>query len=138
MYWLLFYCGCRNFNEFCKVIAEIVGKRLSFITQGHRHANLLDEATLSNALAMAEQEILSAKRLKFKKEKKWRDENFNHKAGVYALFDETDKKIYFGETDNLNKRMNALNRTVNHSFRKQFGFKNYGGIKIFKKIYTRS
>ena len=38
------------------------------------------------------------------------------------------------ETGNLQDRMGDLNRTVNHSFRRQLGATRFGGIKSRKKF----
>lgn len=42
--------------------------------------------------------------------------------------------MYVGETGNLRARMDEINRTVNHTFRKQLGHTRYGGIKSRKKF----
>ena len=54
--------------------------------------------------------------------------------GVYALYEDNQILLYIGETGNLRARMNEINRTVNHSFRKELGFTRFDGIKSKKKF----
>lgn len=91
------------------------------------------EQDLQKLFAKAEQQLFSSERIKFQKETKWRVEKILSKSGVYALF-EKDKLVYIGETGNLQDRMGDLNRTVNHSFRKQLGATRFGGIKSKRKF----
>ena len=44
--------------------------------------------------------------------------------GVYSIFKD-GKVVYCGETGNLQGRMRDLTRTVNHTFRRRFGTKQY-------------
>lgn len=94
----------------------------------------LENNLVNNIFLNAEKELFNSERIKFKKCTFWRKENVPNIAGIYAIFDETNKLIYIGESGNLNPRMNEINRTVNHSFRKQLGFKMFNGIKSRKKF----
>ena len=69
-----------------------------------------------------------------KKGSKWANLNFPRGSGVYAIFEDSENLLYIGETGNLQERIEELNRTVNHSFRKQLGFIRFNGIKSNKKF----
>lgn len=94
----------------------------------------LEKNILNETFLKAEKELLNSKRFKFKKSKDWRDENIPAKSGIYAIFNEKNELMYIGESGNINPRMDEINRTVNHSFRKQLGAKMFGGIKSKKKF----
>ncbi|WP_158974291.1 GIY-YIG nuclease family protein [Cellulophaga sp. L1A9] len=94
----------------------------------------LCQSELKEMLEKAEDELFNSKRIKFKKCKDWRKDNVPSEAGVYAIFENDNDLIYIGESGNLKDRMNEINRTVNHSFRKQFGHLRYNGIKSRKKF----
>ena len=89
---------------------------------------------LLNVLHDAQEKLLRAKRHKFKKSLAWRRENIPSAPGIYALFEPGNRLMYIGETGNLRDRMSELNRTVNHSFRKQLGHKKFKGIKSKQKF----
>lgn len=93
-----------------------------------------NEIELNNIFEKAEKELLDSRRIKFKKCKNWRKENVPNEAGIYAVFENENNLLYIGESGNLKARMNEINRTVNHSFRKQFGHLRYNGIKSRKKF----
>lgn len=94
----------------------------------------LSNKELHEILQKAEIDLLNGEKIKFKKCKDWRMEFIPEKPGVYALFEDEKKLIYIGETGNLHARMNEINRTVNHTFRKQLGHTRYGGTKSRKKF----
>ena len=89
---------------------------------------------LNDIFNQAEKDLLFGEKLKFEKTKKWRDNSIPAFPGVYALFEGKDKLLYIGETGNLKERMCDICRTVNHTFRKQLGYKRYGGIKSKQKF----
>lgn len=89
---------------------------------------------LNKIFEKAEKELFDSKRIKFKKCKDWRKENVPNEAGIYAIFEKENELLYIGESGNLKDRMGEINRTVNHSFRKQFGHLRYNGIKSRKKF----
>jgi hypothetical protein len=95
---------------------------------------LLDDLKLIEVLSKAQTNLFTAKKHKFKNNNIWRKTTILNVSGVYALFEGTDKLIYVGESGNLRDRMNEINRTVNHSFRKQLGASRFGGIKSRKKF----
>ncbi|GGF06415.1 GIY-YIG nuclease family protein [Flavobacterium limi] len=86
-----------------------------------------------DVLHLAQENLLRAERIKFEKCKHWRKNKIPNSPGVYALFEKDNKLLYIGESGNLQDRMNEINRTVNHSFRKQIGFLRYNGVKSSKK-----
>ena len=94
----------------------------------------LSQTELDDVLKKAENQLLNSNRIKFKKCKDWRKENVPNEPGIYAIFENDDELIYIGESGNLKDRMNEINRTVNYSFRKQFGHIRYKGIKSRKKF----
>lgn len=94
----------------------------------------LSQTKLNSTFENAENQLMHSNRLKFKKCKNWRNENVPDEAGIYAIFENENELIYIGESGNLKDRMNEINRTVNHSFRKQFGHLRYNGIKSRKKF----
>ena len=94
----------------------------------------LEKYILDTIFLKTEKELLNSNRLKFKKSKDWRNENIPNEPGIYAIFNEKDELMYIGESGNINARMDEINRTVNHSFRKQLGAKMFGGIKSKKKF----
>lgn len=92
------------------------------------------KSELINFLNSVQENLLQvAEKIKFEKSSKWRDEKIPNYPGVYALFEKDGKLVYIGESGNLRKRMNEINRTVNHSFRKQTGHSKFNGIKSSKK-----
>ena len=93
-----------------------------------------NEVELNEIFAKAEKQLFDSKRIKFKKCKDWRKENVPNEAGIYAVFEKENELLYIGESGNLKARMSEINRTVNHSFRKQFGHLRYNGIKSRKKF----
>lgn len=95
---------------------------------------LLENKNLFDMLKKAQSNLFASKKHKFQKSSTWRNEIVPNESGVYALFEGKDKLIYIGETGNLRERMNEINRTVNHSFRKQLGASRFGGIKSKKKF----
>ena len=95
---------------------------------------LLNNNDLNEVLSTSEKNLFSSEKIKFKKDKTWRDNSIPSKPGVYALYEGTEKLLYIGETGNLRARMNEINRTVNHSFRKQLGFTRFEGVKSRKKF----
>jgi len=94
----------------------------------------LDKKILDKTFQEIEKELFNSKKLKFQKLKDWRNENIPNEPGIYAFFNEKDEVMYIGESGNINARMDEVNRTVNHSFRKQLGAKMFGGIKSSKKF----
>lgn len=94
----------------------------------------LDQNELNTVLTKAEIKLFDSPRIKFKKCKNWRNDNVPNESGIYAIFENDNELIYIGESGNLKERMNEINRTVNHSFRKQFGHLRFNGIKSKKKF----
>jgi len=94
----------------------------------------LEDEILNEVFYKAEIELLNSKKLKFKKSKEWRDDNIPNEAGIYAIFNNKNEILYIGESGNINARMDEINRTVNHSFRKQLGAEMFDGIKSKKKF----
>lgn len=94
----------------------------------------LSQTELNRILEKAESELFNLKPIKFKKCKEWRKDKVPNEPGIYAIFENGDRLIYIGESGNLKDRMNEINRTVNHSFRKQFGHLRFNGIKSTKKF----
>ncbi len=82
----------------------------------------------------AENDLLKGEKIKFKKCINWRREYLPQLPAVYALFRNEEELLYIGETGNLQERMNEINRTVNHTFRKELGYRRHGGIKSSKKF----
>lgn len=89
---------------------------------------------LLDVLHLAQENLLTAERIKFEKSAEWRKNKIPNFPGVYALFERNNKLLYIGESGNLRERMNEINRTVNHSFRKQIGHIKFNGIKSSKKF----
>ena len=89
---------------------------------------------LLNTLHLAQEKLLRAERHKFIKSAEWRQNTIPDSPGIYALFEKENKLLYIGESGNLRKRMSEINRTVNHSFRKQIGHQKFNGIKTSKKF----
>lgn len=94
----------------------------------------LETDTLKKTFLEIEIELLKSNRLKFEKSKDWRSNKIPNEAGIYAFFDTKGTLMYVGESGNINARMDEVNRTVNHSFRKQLGAKMFGGVKSSKKF----
>lgn len=86
-----------------------------------------------DVLHLAQENLLRAERIKFEKSKQWRENKIPNSPGVYALFEKDNRILYIGESGNLQDRMNEINRTVNHSFRKQIGYLRFNGVKSSKK-----
>ena len=95
---------------------------------------LLENKQLLNVLLQAQANLFAAEKFKFEKSNIWRNRLIPAEAGIYALFEGRDKLLYIGETGNLRDRMGEINRTVNHTFRKQLGSTRFGGIKSSKKF----
>lgn len=93
----------------------------------------IENGILLDHLEQAEKDLFAAERIKFKKDKLWR-ESLPAKPGIYALYEGNHTLLYIGETGNLRERMNEINRTVNHTFRKELGHKRFGGTKSKKKF----
>lgn len=89
---------------------------------------------LLDTLHQAQEKLLRAKKHKVKKSVEWRRNEIPDSPGIYALFEKGNKLLYVGESGNLRKRMSDINRTVNHSFRKQIGNRKFNGIKTSKKF----
>ena len=53
--------------------------------------------------------------------------SFPDKPGVYCIF-ERGELIYVGETGSLKARMKDIFRTVNHSFRRSLGKRQFAGV----------
>ncbi len=53
--------------------------------------------------------------------------SFPDKPGVYCIF-EREELIYVGETGSLKARMKDIFRTVNHSFRRSLGKRQFAGV----------
>jgi hypothetical protein len=94
--------------------------------------NIASEEIL-DVLHLAQENLLRAERIKFEKNKQWRENKIPNSPGVYALFEKDNRILYIGESGNLRERMNEINRTVNHSFRKQIGYLRFNGTKSSKK-----
>lgn len=88
---------------------------------------------LNELLEKAQNDLFSSEKHKFQKDKNWRDLSIPNTPGVYALYENKTNLLYIGETGNLRERMSEINRTVNHSFRKQLGYSKFGGVKSRKK-----
>lgn len=56
-----------------------------------------------------------------------RTASFPDKPGVYCIF-EREVLIYVGETGSLKARMKDIFRTVNHSFRRSLGKRQFAGV----------
>ena len=93
----------------------------------------MEDRELYNTFILAEKKLFNSPRIKFERNILWRKKHLTHSPGIYALF-ENESLIYVGETGDLLKRMCDITRTVNHSFRKQLGFKKFNGIKSSKKF----
>lgn len=89
---------------------------------------------LAEQLEHSRKILLSGSKIKFKKCRHWRLDNIPPVPGVYAFFDGDGNILYVGESGNLWERMNEVNRTVNHSFRRQIGNVKFHGIKSGKKF----
>ena len=94
----------------------------------------MNRTELNNIFSIAEKQLLESRRLKFKKCNTWRSENVPNEAGIYAVFENESELLYVGESGNLNARMSEINRTVNHSFRRQIGHLKFQGVKSTKKF----
>ncbi len=94
----------------------------------------LEFPALLKLLLDAETKLFNSVKHKFEKTKLWREAIIPNKPGIYALFEGKDKLLYVGETGNLRERMNDINRTVNHSFRRKLGLIKFGGIKSKTKF----
>lgn len=93
----------------------------------------LPEEVLYRILIQAEYELLNGVKIKLERTLEWRNKYLQDLPGLYAIF-EQEKLIYVGETGNLRKRMSDITRTVNHSFRKQIGVRNFSGLKSSRKF----
>ena len=60
---------------------------------------------------------------------------FPNKAGIYIIYDK-GKKVYVGETGNIQARMKDLRRTLNHSFRRSLGFKLFDEKATSRKKFS--
>jgi len=94
----------------------------------------IEQTKLNDIFKKAEKELFNSERIQFKKCRIWRKENVPNEAGIYAVFENRDNLLYIGESGNLKDRMSEMNRTVNHSFRKQLGHLRYNGVKSRKKF----
>ena len=94
----------------------------------------LPSEELLDVLHLAQEQLLRTERIKFEKNRIWRENRVPNSPGVYALFEKDNRILYIGESGNLRERMNEINRTVNHSFRKQLGYSRFGGVKSTKKF----
>jgi hypothetical protein len=56
-----------------------------------------------------------------------RTASFSDKQGVYCIF-EHDELIYVGETGSLKERMKDIFRTMNHSFRRSLGKRQFANV----------
>ncbi|MFV0147084.1 GIY-YIG nuclease family protein [Empedobacter falsenii] len=92
-----------------------------------------EEIDLYKVLINAEKKLFASTKIKLERTIVWRKKYLKHTSAVYAIY-ENDKLIYIGETGDLLKRMSDFTRTVNHSFRKQMGYRLFGGIKSKKKF----
>lgn len=93
----------------------------------------LPEEEFYKILIQAERDLLNGAKIKLERTLEWRNKHLQNVAGLYAIF-EQEKLVYVGETGNLRKRMSDITRTVNHSFRKQIGARNFSGLKSSKKF----
>lgn len=93
----------------------------------------LPKVELIELLTLAQENLLHTDKIKFEKSAEWREKNIPNYPGVYALFEKNNRLVYVGESGNLRKRLDEINRTVNHSFRKQTGFLKFNGTKSSKK-----
>lgn len=93
---------------------------------------LIKEA-LDNVFSEAEDKLINSQSIKFKKCTIWRNTFIPPKPGVYILFDDNHKILYVGESGNLNARLNEINRTVNHSFRRELGCRMFKVLKSRRK-----
>lgn len=93
----------------------------------------LPKVELIELLTLAQENLLNTDKIKFEKSAEWREKNIPNYPGVYALFEKNNRLVYVGESGNLRKRLDEINRTVNHSFRKQTGFLKFNGTKSSKK-----
>lgn len=96
----------------------------------------LKERELYQTFLNAEKKLFNSPKIKFERNIQWRKKHLTHSPGIYALF-EKETLVYVGETGDLLKRMSDITRTVNHSFRKQLGFRKFGGVKSSKKFETK-
>ncbi|RMA67709.1 GIY-YIG nuclease family protein [Ulvibacter antarcticus] len=88
---------------------------------------------LLDILHLTQEKLLTAERIKFEKNIEWRRKMIPDGPGIYALFEKNNKLLYIGESGSLRERMGEINRTVNHSFRKQIDHIRFNGVKSSKK-----
>ncbi|MBY8961802.1 GIY-YIG nuclease family protein [Flavobacterium sp. D11R37] len=94
----------------------------------------LKENVLAEQLEHSRKMLINGSKIKFKKCRLWRLDNIPSVPGVYAFFDADGNILYVGESGNLRERKNEVNRTVNHSFRRQIGSVKFQGIKSGNKF----
>ena len=93
----------------------------------------IEEKELYKIFLDAEEKLFNSENIKFERNNIWRKKYLKSVAGIYGLF-EDDVLKYVGETGDLLKRMADITRTVNHSFRKQIGIREFKGIRSTKKF----
>lgn len=54
---------------------------------------------LLDLLHLAQEQLLRAERIKFEKNKVWRENKIPNSPGVYALFEKNNKLLYIGEVE---------------------------------------
>lgn len=126
---------CTNVEQaFFKAVPSPIPKPLVASLKNHSMNYDSPSEELLDILHLAQENLLRAERIKFEKSNLWRKNNIPAAPGVYALFEKNNKLLYIGESGNLRERMNEINRTVNHTFRKQLGFLRFNGVKSGKKF----
>lgn len=94
----------------------------------------LNNSELNQLLQNSQNDLFNSEKHKFKKDRNWRNCQIPDTPGVYALYENQNSLLYIGETGNLRERMDEINRTVNHSFRRQLGHSRFGGVKSKNKF----
>jgi len=98
---------------------------------------LLDDNQLRILLSQADNDLKASEKIKFQRLNRWRKTVVPYFPGVYALYEKQESGyvlLYLGETGNLRERMSDICRTVNHTFRKQLGYKRFNAIRTTKKF----
>jgi hypothetical protein len=58
-------------------------------------------------------------------------------AGVYGFFESDGELVYGGETGNIRGRMNDLLNSMNHTFRRSVGERNFAHIPGYFKAHSK-
>ena len=94
--------------------------------------NSISKETIEEINKEFEAKLLNEKSIPFSFDKDW-SSKFANEPGVYGIFDK-GALCYVGETADLKERMKDVKRTVNHTFRRKLGEKEFDGILKKKKF----